>query len=387
MNTETLSPIRPETFPAPLREHRRQGARRRPPGRGRRPDLLHHAARAPPGQAGRHRPPAAQRQRHLLQRQPAHQPDERLRLHLQLQVLQLRGAEGRAPRLGDEPRARSTRTPPTRAATRSPSSTSSAACTRTSRSTWYEEMLRGLKRALPQRPPQGLHRHRDRLVRQAREAVDRGGAAPAARRRPGLAPRRRRRDLPPRGARDHLRRQARRRRVDRGPPHRPRMGIKSNCTMLYGHVEQAGAQGRPPAAPARPPGRDRRLQRLHPARLPPREQLHGAEVPHHRASTTCATSPPRRLVLDNIPHIKAYWVMLDPQARPGRAALRRRRHGRHGRRGEDLPHGRRRHPAAAHRAGARAASCARRASCRSSATRCTTRSRRPPRRSPRPPPH
>ena len=51
-----------------------------------------------------------------------------------------------------------------------------------------------------------------------------------------------------------------------------------------------------------------------------------------------------RLLLDNIPHIKAYWVMLGVKMAQLGPALRRRRHGRHGDRGEDLPHGRRKRP-------------------------------------------
>jgi len=49
-----------------------------------------------------------------------------------------------------------------------------------------------------------------------------------------------------------------------------------------------------------------------------------------------------RLMLDNIPHIKAYWVMMTPRIAPDRAALRRRRYRRHHCGGADLP--RRREP-------------------------------------------
>ena len=54
-----------------------------------------------------------------------------------------------------------------------------------------------------------------------------------------------------------------------------------------------------------------------------------------------------RLMLDNIPHIKAYWVMMTPAHRADRAALRRRRHRRHRGRREDLPRRRRRRPRSA----------------------------------------
>ena len=56
-----------------------------------------------------------------------------------------------------------------------------------------------------------------------------------------------------------------------------------------------------------------------------------------------------RLMLDNFPHIKAYWVMLGHQDRAGRPVLRGRRPRRHGRPRDDLPRGRRRDPAGDHR--------------------------------------
>ena len=148
--------------------------------------------------------------------------------------------------------------------------------------------------ALPAGAPEGLHRHRDRLVRQAREAVDRGGAAAPAWRRgwarcPAAAPR----SSTPRCAQIicdgkldadewievH--------RIAHG------MGLKTNCTMLYGHVERLEHRVdhllRLRALQDETGG----FNCLHPARLPPREQLPGAQVPHRRAARTCAPSPPR----------------------------------------------------------------------------------------------
>ena len=93
--------------------------------------------------------------------------------------------------------------------------------------------------------------------------------------------------------------------------------------MLYGHVEKT-EQGRPPDAAARPAGRDRRLQRLHPARLPPREQLHGARVPHHRTRRSAA----HRHLPPGARQHGQHQGLLDhdlSEARPGGAGLRRRR--------------------------------------------------------------
>jgi aminodeoxyfutalosine synthase len=90
------------------------------------------------------------------------------------------------------------------------------------------------------------------------------------------------------------------------------MGIKSNCTMLYGHIEQ----------PAHKVDHLLRLRALqdetggfqafiplayHPDNnyLGLRWQTTGLEDLRHIATA--------RLVLDNVPHIKAYWIMISPK--------------------------------------------------------------------------
>ena len=65
-----------------------------------------------------------------------------------------------------------------------------------------------------------------------------------------------------------------------------RLGIPSNATMLYGHVEIARGPRRPPAAPARAAGRDGRLRDLHPARLPALGGAGHESSRRRRASTT-----------------------------------------------------------------------------------------------------
>jgi aminodeoxyfutalosine synthase len=72
------------------------------------------------------------------------------------------------------------------------------------------------------------------------------------------------------------------------------LGIRSNCTMLYGHVETYRRPHGAPADAARPAGRDRRLPRVHPAGVPPRRQRAGRTL-NRRARTSgvddLATSP------------------------------------------------------------------------------------------------
>ena len=82
--------------------------------------------------------------------------------------------------------------------------------------------------------------------------------------------------------------------------------------MLYGHVE-------------RPEHKVDHLMRLRdlqdetggfnafiPLAYHPENNYMGLKY-HTTGRTTCATSRPSRLVLDNIPHIKAYWVMITPK--------------------------------------------------------------------------
>ena len=53
------------------------------------------------------------------------------------------------------------------------------------------------------------------------------------------------------------------------------LGIPTNCTMLYGHVETAEDRIEHLSHAARAPGRDRRVPHLHPAGLSPRPQRAG----------------------------------------------------------------------------------------------------------------
>ncbi|MCP4202038.1 MAG: aminofutalosine synthase MqnE [bacterium] len=91
-----------------------------------------------------------------------------------------------------------------------------------------------------------------------------------------------------------------------------RMGIRSNCTMLYGHVEK----------PEHKVDHLMRLRELQdetggfncfiPLAYHPENNYMGLK--YHTTGTEdlrhLATS---RLILDNIPHLKAYWIMISPK--------------------------------------------------------------------------
>ena len=102
---------------------------------------------------------------------------------------------------------------------------------------WYCEMLRGLEAALSPGAPEGVHdggdRRTSRGARRSRFArCCRSCATPAWIRCPAAA----RRSSRARAA-HHLRSQDRRRRVDGRARTAHQLGLKSNCTMLYGHIE------------------------------------------------------------------------------------------------------------------------------------------------------
>ncbi len=96
-----------------------------------------------------------------------------------------------------------------------------------------------------------------------------------------------------------------------------RMGIRSNCTMLYGHIEQ----------PVHKVDHLMRLRNLQDESLRHGEAGFNAFIPlaYHPENNymglefhTTGTDDLRhiatsRLLLDNIPHIKAYWIMVSPK--------------------------------------------------------------------------
>ena len=91
------------------------------------------------------------------------------------------------------------------------------------------------------------------------------------------------------------------------------LGLRSNCTMLYGHIEN---------------DEDRvdhllRLRELQdetggfltfiPLAFHPDNTRARSTSPRPPASTDLKNIAVARLMLDNIPHIKAYWVMMTPR--------------------------------------------------------------------------
>lgn len=91
-----------------------------------------------------------------------------------------------------------------------------------------------------------------------------------------------------------------------------RLGLKSNCTMLYGHIETAG-------------DRVDHLVKLRELQDETGGLVTFIPLAFHPDNTALAHIPPTtgfddlkniavaRLMLDNIPHVKAYWVMMTPR--------------------------------------------------------------------------
>ena len=120
------------------------------------------------------------------------------------------------------------------------------------------------------------------------------------------------------------------------------IGLKSNATMLYGHVEND----------------EDRVDHLLKLRAL-QDETHGFQtfipLAFHPDNTPLQHLPKTsgmldikqiavsRLVLDNFPHVKAYWQMMTAEDRADRVALWRRRYRRHGHRRKDLSRCRRHH--------------------------------------------
>ena len=178
---------------------------------------------------------------------------------------------------------------------------------------WFCEMLRGLKQRFPAGAPEGVHDGGDRVsgarARRSRFARRWSGCAT-----PGM-------DSLPGGGAEIFNERVRRiicdHKIDGNEwietarmAHQ--LGLRSNCTMLYGHIEN---------------DEDRvdhlvRLRELqdetggfvtfiplafHPDNTPLQH------IPKTTGFDDIKNIAVARLMLDNIPHIKAYWVMMTPR--------------------------------------------------------------------------
>ena len=96
-------------------------------------------------------------------------------------------------------------------------------------------------------------------------------------------------------------------------------GIRSTCTMLYGHVESNEDRVDHMLRLRDLPGRNRRVHHLHPARVSP-ENTQMDDIPSTGGMLDIRNYAVGRLLLDNIPHIKAYWIMWARPSRKSRSA-------------------------------------------------------------------
>lgn len=88
-----------------------------------------------------------------------------------------------------------------------------------------------------------------------------------------------------------------------------RKGIKTNCTMLYGHIETVEDRVNHLCTLRKAQDETGGFQAFIPLAFHP-ENTELAHLPDTSGYLDLRTIAVSRLILDNIPHIKAYWVML-----------------------------------------------------------------------------
>lgn len=88
-----------------------------------------------------------------------------------------------------------------------------------------------------------------------------------------------------------------------------KMGIRSNCTMLYGHIEKPMHRIDHLIRLRELQDETKGFQTFIPLAFHP-ENTGLSEIKKPTATMDLRTMAISRLVLDNIPHIKAYWIML-----------------------------------------------------------------------------
>ncbi len=171
--------------------------------------------------------------------------------------------------------------------------------------------------ALPRRPPQGLDDGRARLVRARREEGRRRGDPRPEGRRHGLLPRRRRRDLREEGAGRHLPRQDHGRALARGGAPLPRERRQDERhDALRPRRERRGPRRPPRAGSASCRTRRRASSASSRSRSTPRRRSSPTSPPRDAASTDLRVIAVSRLMLDNVDHVKAYWIQIGEKLAP-----------------------------------------------------------------------
>ena len=90
-----------------------------------------------------------------------------------------------------------------------------------------------------------------------------------------------------------------------------RLGLPTNATMLYGHVESPAHRVDHLLALRRLQDETGGFAAFIPLPFHP-EGTHLADLPGPTAVDDLATMAASRLLLDNVPHVKAFWIMLTP---------------------------------------------------------------------------
>ena len=116
-------------------------------------------------------------------------------------------------------------------------------------------------------------------------------------------------------------------------------GMRTNVTMLYGHIEtieeRVDHMLRARALQDETGG----FQAFIPLAFHP-DNNQMRKLPAPSAAETLRVHAVSRLMLDNVPHVKAFWIATGVGSGADRAVVRRRRPRRHRAGREDLPHGR-----------------------------------------------
>ncbi len=150
-----------------------------------------------------------------------------------------------------------------------------------------------------------------------------------------------------------------------------RLGMKSNVTMLYGHIETVEERVDHMLRARALQDETGGFQAFIPLAFHP-DNNQMRKLPAPTGSDTLRVHAVSRLMLDNIPHVKAFWIATGVELAQTALVVRRRRPRRDRSGREDLPHGRIAHARKRFRRRTSNASFALPGACRSSATRSTT---------------